>query len=258
MHDPRSIATPQEIEALIRRNGLPIMRADEDGSSGEIEVTRSGFSTHSGTPRARGRITVYYFVKGEGMRPNAAQRAEKVLQMKRLAPLLRREYAVRVSPTGTSLSFPAQSRQTPRRATAKRNGAKAAPVERRYEVRVWDADKGYFRMVDTWAKGRSPADIRQQMANRYPDVPAHEIRVKLHPNSPNRPSSPKARGAKRNGRYRDLTADERATLRLYANRYGRTWKEKLRRAWSNDSRVSGTLKHLRNELGPSWLAGFRF
>ena len=54
--------------------------------------------------------------------------------------------------------------------------------------------------------------------------------------------------------YRALTASEREALVAYAAQHGRKWRSDLRRDWAS-GRASGDLQRLRNDLGPSGLAG---
>lgn len=54
----------------------------------------------------------------------------------------------------------------------------------------------------------------------------------------------------------DLSPEERAALRAFASRNGRTWKAALRQQWAYDTSLSGPLRALRNRLGPRWLASF--
>lgn len=54
----------------------------------------------------------------------------------------------------------------------------------------------------------------------------------------------------------DLSPEERAALRAFASRNGRTWKAALRQTWAYDTSLSGPLRALRNRLGPRWLASF--
>jgi len=54
-----------------------------------------------------------------------------------------------------------------------------------------------------------------------------------------------------------ITCEQQLALRLYAAKKGRTWKAKLRADWENASALP-ILMTLRNALGPSWLAGFKF
>ena len=67
-------------------------------------------------------------------------------------------------------------------------------------------------------------------------------------------------------RRRDLTPEEAATLRAYADAVGEKWKERLSIDWLRGGTgvrlpaglYYGTLQGVRNSLGPSWLAGFEF
>lgn len=54
----------------------------------------------------------------------------------------------------------------------------------------------------------------------------------------------------------EVSAEERAALRAFASRHGRTWKAALRQKWAYDPNLSGPLRALRNRLGPRWLASF--
>jgi hypothetical protein len=56
----------------------------------------------------------------------------------------------------------------------------------------------------------------------------------------------------------DLTADEHAALRAYAQLHGRTWKASLREAWMTASEP-GILQQLRNtpRFGPRGLNRYR-
>jgi hypothetical protein len=68
-----------------------------------------------------------------------------------------------------------------------------------------------------------------------------------------------------NLKHRDLTAPELEAVTAFATDFGRGWKEKLAFTyWYNarlyrarDGREYPILHRLRNELGPSWLAGFK-
>lgn len=66
----------------------------------------------------------------------------------------------------------------------------------------------------------------------------------------------KKRAAVRRNPSDMLSAEERAAVRAFANRHGRTWKAALREKWAYDSSLSGPLRSLRNRLGPRWLASF--
>ena len=61
-----------------------------------------------------------------------------------------------------------------------------------------------------------------------------------------------------------LTDVQSAALRAFAAKYGRTWKQKLRDAWSNATLYQhiephhvAALQQVRNTLGPSGLAKVR-
>jgi hypothetical protein len=62
-------------------------------------------------------------------------------------------------------------------------------------------------------------------------------------------------------RPEELTIDEQAALRAWANEEGRTWKAALRLAWETGnyggSDHDADLQRIRNRLGPSWLAKYR-
>jgi hypothetical protein len=69
--------------------------------------------------------------------------------------------------------------------------------------------------------------------------------------------------------YRDLEPEELAALKAFAAAHGKNfWKRELRdvywynaRLWrdASGSNYQGSLLHgLRNDLGPSWLAQFKF
>jgi hypothetical protein len=66
--------------------------------------------------------------------------------------------------------------------------------------------------------------------------------------------------------YRDLLPEELEALKVFADQYGKKWKEKLSMVYWYNARIfidrNGfeypELHRLRNELGPSWLAGFEF
>ena len=68
-----------------------------------------------------------------------------------------------------------------------------------------------------------------------------------------------------NHKYRDLTADELDAVKAFAAEFGRTWKDRLAfDYWYNarifiarNGRSCHELHHLRNELGPQWLAQFQ-
>jgi hypothetical protein len=58
-----------------------------------------------------------------------------------------------------------------------------------------------------------------------------------------------------------LTPDDLAALRSYAEEHGRKWKEALSVDWyyARAHGLRGVILHgLRNNLGPSWLDGFKF
>jgi hypothetical protein len=65
-------------------------------------------------------------------------------------------------------------------------------------------------------------------------------------------------------KYRALAPDELAALQIFAAENGRGWKEKLNFVYWFNARIyrdrAGNshyaLHRLRNDLGPSWLAGF--
>lgn len=67
-------------------------------------------------------------------------------------------------------------------------------------------------------------------------------------------------------KYRDLSAGELEALKAFADQYGKKWKEKLSMVYWYNARIfvdrNGfeypELHRLRNEFGPSWLAGFKF
>lgn len=52
-----------------------------------------------------------------------------------------------------------------------------------------------------------------------------------------------------------LTTEEHAALTAYALAHGENWKDELLADWMN-GRAQGTLQHLRNMRGPSWLADY--
>lgn len=58
---------------------------------------------------------------------------------------------------------------------------------------------------------------------------------------------------------RQLTTDEIAALKAFAERHGRNWKQALRDAWMIASEP-GILQQLRNDtgFGPAGLNAFRF
>lgn len=66
----------------------------------------------------------------------------------------------------------------------------------------------------------------------------------------------KKRTAVRRNPSSEVSAEERASLRAFASRNGRTWKAALRQMWAYDPNLSGPLRALRNRLGPRWLASF--
>ena len=66
----------------------------------------------------------------------------------------------------------------------------------------------------------------------------------------------KKRAAARSNPSSEVSAEERAALRAFASRHGRTWKAALRQMWAYDPNLSGPLRALRNRLGPRWLASF--
>lgn len=62
-----------------------------------------------------------------------------------------------------------------------------------------------------------------------------------------------------------LDADQLAALKTFADANGRTWKDKLRTAWSNGRYRDyngtdnyGYLQQVRNTFGPGWLIKFSF
>ena len=52
-----------------------------------------------------------------------------------------------------------------------------------------------------------------------------------------------------------LTTEEHAAIAAYALARGENWKDDLLADWM-DGRTQGTLQHLRNSRGPSWLADY--
>ncbi|WP_430442283.1 hypothetical protein [Shinella sp.] len=52
-----------------------------------------------------------------------------------------------------------------------------------------------------------------------------------------------------------LTPEEHAAITAYALAHGESWKDDLLADWM-DGRSRGTLQHLRNTRGPSWLANY--
>ena len=52
-----------------------------------------------------------------------------------------------------------------------------------------------------------------------------------------------------------LTTEEHAAVTAYALAHGENWKDDLLADWM-DGRTQGTLQHLRNSRGPSWLADY--
>jgi hypothetical protein len=53
----------------------------------------------------------------------------------------------------------------------------------------------------------------------------------------------------------ELTAEQLAALRSYADEHGRTWKAQLNYEWMSGT-ASGPLQQIRNAFGPSWLVRF--
>lgn len=99
-----------------------------------------------------------------------------------------------------------------------RRPAPAGQKPSRFVVTAWDAERGRWWTVDPWAPGASAAAVRKAMANRYPDLAPHEIRVeKVKRNgAPDRPGRMSA-GAKRNGAFppapRTISDAEAARIR---------------------------------------------
>ena len=66
-------------------------------------------------------------------------------------------------------------------------------------------------------------------------------------------------------KYRELTPDELEAVKAFAAEFGRTWKERLAMDYWYSARPyvdrAGfeypELHRLRNQLGPSWLKGFK-
>lgn len=66
--------------------------------------------------------------------------------------------------------------------------------------------------------------------------------------------------------YRDLLPDELESLRAFAAENGRSWRNELSEKYWYNARVwrdkagkeHPVLHRLRNEFGPTWLAGFKF
>ena len=63
----------------------------------------------------------------------------------------------------------------------------------------------------------------------------------------------------------NLTADQLAALRTFADANGRNWKSKLNLAWYhgrysdyNGADDACSLQQVRNSFGPSWLVKFSF
>jgi hypothetical protein len=66
-------------------------------------------------------------------------------------------------------------------------------------------------------------------------------------------------------KFRNLSTDELNIVRDFARTYGREWKQYLQAAWLSYSyrgipmggQDTGTLRHLRNDLGGEWLQQFK-
>jgi hypothetical protein len=54
----------------------------------------------------------------------------------------------------------------------------------------------------------------------------------------------------------ELTAEQLAALRNYADTHGRTWKAQLNHEWMTGT-SRGLLQQIRNSFGPTWLVQFR-
>ena len=54
----------------------------------------------------------------------------------------------------------------------------------------------------------------------------------------------------------ELTAEQLAALRDYADSHGRTWKAQLNFEWMTGT-ARGTLQQIRNQFGPTWLMRFK-
>lgn len=63
--------------------------------------------------------------------------------------------------------------------------------------------------------------------------------------------------------YRQLTAEERKAILLYASAHGRTWKDQLRYDWMNacqnliPAAITHHMQTIRNDFGPTWLVEMR-
>lgn len=116
-----AVLDPDTLGSLLRSQRFSEASFDEDPMEQHPKTLRGGFVAYY--PRSTGnpprRIAVAYFVKGEGARPTAAQRAKKVEAITRIAALLGQAYAVRVNPAGTSLVVTVPAAKAPR-AAAKR------------------------------------------------------------------------------------------------------------------------------------------
>lgn len=65
-------------------------------------------------------------------------------------------------------------------------------------------------------------------------------------------------------KYRELQPEELQAIQTFAAHYGRKWKDKLAFEYWFTARIFSKagieypeLQRLRNDLGPSWLAGFK-
>ena len=52
-----------------------------------------------------------------------------------------------------------------------------------------------------------------------------------------------------------LTTDDHAAITAYALAHGENWKDELLADW-REGRIQGTLQHLFDTRGPSWLADY--
>lgn len=78
------------VSSVLSHGGFPRSRYAEDNSSGDVEVSRTGFDAQQHAESVR----VYYWIRGQGARATAAQAEERRRAFLRMAPVLAQRYRV--------------------------------------------------------------------------------------------------------------------------------------------------------------------
>lgn len=94
----------------------------------------------------------------------------------------------------------------------------------RFVVEVWDSSRRYWRTLDSYAPGRSAAEVRRRVMNHYPDLVSDEIRVhKIPARKPNasrharRPASRRASAYPEKRKRNSVRPDGEVSARFWFN-----------------------------------------